>query len=545
MKAEQLNNTIRRVRRHARWVWWAAMILGTAGVAALGLLAAIGLDSFFILPPAIRLLLLVAVGGGLAWFWRRCWRIRPSKSLEEIALLIEKRYPKLDNVLINSLQLAEHSPWGSETIVAAVTDSAGKAIRGVRPKSAVQKRFLIWAAASALIGVVVFAGFVKFNTTSLTKRLNRVLLPFADNTLTRILDVKPGDADVLMYSDATITAAIGGRVPSQGRLVCTLADNRQITIPMYAQSKDLPDRLTATVEGLEQSLRYRVFAGDDRSGYYELGVHRRPRVRKIVQTIRPPDYIEADSAEQLGGTVRALAGSNVTLQIHFTQALGQGKLVFDDGREQQLTLKSVASDTTETRDSAGHVEFVVEKTDRYRLDITSVHGFAGEGQTYDIIPLRDHPPQLRFIQPTAETTAEIDAKLTVEIQADDDFAVHELKLLQILPETDVTDPSTQGSKELKSWNFDDRRQRRVVRQTTLSMAELGLSAELPITLQAVAYDHRPGTEPGVSKLIVIRKTQATAELLERAKQLEKVSLAGLIAKQRANKAAGQFWFEAA
>jgi len=543
MKAEQLNNTIRRVRRHARWVWWATTILGTTGVVALGLLAALGLDSFLILPPAIRLMLLVGVGGGLAWFFRRCWRIRPSKSLEEIALLIEKRYPKLDNVLINSLQLVEHSPRDSESIVAAVTDSAGKAIRGVRPQSAVQKHFLIWAAASALIGVVVFAGFVKFNTTSLTKRLNRVLLPFADNTLTRIFDVKPGDADVLMHSDATITAAIGGRVPSQGRLVCTLADNRQITIPMYAQSKDLPDRLTATVEGLEQSLRYHVLAGDDRSEYYELRVHRRPRVRKIVQTIRPPDYIEADSAEQLGGTVRALAGSNVKLQVHFTQALGQGKLVFDDGHEQQLRLETGASNTTERRASAGHAEFVVEKAGRYKLDITSVHGFAGERQTYDIIPLRDHPPQVKFIQPTAETTAEIDAKLAVEIQADDDSAVRELKLLQILQGTDAEHPNAQGSKELKSWKFDDRRQRRVVRQITLSMAELGLSAELPITLQAVAYDHRPGGEPGVSELIVIDKTQATVELLETTKQVEKVSLAALIAKQRANITAGEAMLE--
>ena len=543
MTTEQLNDMIGRVRQHARWVWWATTILGAAGVVVLGLLAALGLDSFLILPPAIRLILLVGVGGGLAWFFQRCWRIRPSKSLEEIALLIEKRYPELDNVLINSLQLAQHNPRGSETIVAAVTDSAGKAIRAVRSKSAVQKRFLAWAAASALIGLVVLAGLVKFNTTSLTKRLNRVLLPFADNTLTRIIDVKPGDANVLMHSDTTITATIGGRVPSQGRLVCTLADNRQITIPMYAQSKDLPDRLTATVEGLEQSLRYRVLTGDDRSQYYELRAHRRPRVQKIIQTIRPPNYIEADSAEQFGGTVRALTGSNVKLQVHFTQALGQGTLVFDDGHEQQLRLKTRASNTTERRASFGYAEFVVERAGRYKLDITSAHGFAGEGQTYDIIQLRDHPPQVRFIQPTAETTAEIDAKLTVEIQADDDFAVRELKLLQILSETYVTDPSTQGSKELKSWKLDDHRQRRVIRQITLSMAELGLSAELPITLQAFAYDHRPGAEPGVSELIVIRKTQATAELLERAKQMEKVSLAALIAKQRANIAAGEAMLE--
>ena len=539
MKTDQLNHTIGRVRLHARWVWWATTILGTAGIAALGLLVALGLDRWLILPPTIRVVLLIGLAGGLIWFGRRCRALRPSTSLEETALLIEKQYPELDNVLINSLQLSQDSPHGSEPIVAAVADSAGKAITGLRPKSAVHKRILIWATVAAVTGGVTFAGGVKLYRTGLAQGLNRVLLPFGDNTLTQIRNVSPGDADVLARSETTITATVAGRVPSEGRLICTVAGKRQITIPMHPQSGDLPDRLTATIPSVAESLRYRVVAGDDRSEVFALRVHERPKVRKIVQTIAPPDYIEADPVEQTGGTVRALAGSKVTLQVHVTEDLRHGNLVFDDGGERPLTLEPADPMLSDGQGSAGHVEFVVERAGRYTLDITSVHGFAGEREMYDMIPLTDHPPQVRFMSPAADTATEVDAKLAVEIRADDDFAVREVKLLKI-PQTAYVEPSdAQEPAEIASWKFDDRRQQKVVCQKVLSVAELGLSDECPILLKVLAYDYRPEGVPGVAELTLTLKSDAIAESLEMPERAERVSLAALIAKQRANIAAGK------
>ena len=539
MQVRPLVEALRSVRQYAVGIWWLTTVLAVLAVVAGGLFNALLLDAQLVLPAAIRLVLLLGLIGGLVVLVRWAWRVRPELSTEEAALLVEHRHPDLDNLLINSLQLAQQTPDAAQPIVDAVTDEARQAIRSISPATAVSKRTLSIAAVAAVIGLAGLIIHTSLSGATFGQGINRLLLPFADNTLTRIDEVSPGDVDVLIDDDVTVTAALSGRVLSNAQLLCTLADSRQVTLPMAAPADARPDRLTSTIERVQQNVRYRVIAGDAWSRWYEVRVHRRPAIEQITQTITPPKYVDADPVEQVGGSIRALTGSTVKLRVEASEPVREGWLVLNDGRREPLRIAA-----NESGDQAASSVVVgaltVAKAGSYAVELTSVHGFANEPARYEIAPLADQPPQVTFVQPTESLAVSIDAKVVIEMQATDDQAVRELQLVRIERTGAAAKMPTAEPKVLTNWPAEDRRQMKLTRQTTVAVAELGLGPKKPITLQAVAYDYRPDGQPGTSERITLHLVEVPAPPAALAKsQADKVSLTALIARQRANITAGQ------
>ena len=519
---DRIRAALGAVRRRAVRTWWATAVLAPLGAGGLLLVAAVGIDHLLVLPPLIRLLLLagvVLVGAGLL---RRSLCRHPEVSDQELALLVEQRYPDLDNVLINSLQLIEQtggSRWG---FVDAITDEAERAVRGIKPDEAVDRRGLrisLGAVAAALLLVLALA---LVDTESLGAGLGRVLLPYGDNTLTRILEVDPGDRDVLIHSDVTISARIGRRVPTRARLVCRFADGAQTVLPLTPRSPDLPDVLTTTIGYIERDVVYRVEAGDDHSESFRIRVHRRPAVTRITQTITPPDYIQTDPVERIGGTIEAVPGSMVGLQVHSSMAPQSGRIVFDDERHRPLMFA----------DEVGEAELRVAKRGRYQVELVSAHGFRSEPVSYDILPLHDRVPDVEIVEPAGDLATPIDTVLRVSIAAEDDFALREIVLVRLRPDQEGDD----GEVIVERWSLQTRDQSKLTREATLRVAELGLDEKTPVTLQALAYDWRPDAPPGRSNVLTLRLPGPAplAETTDTNASKHGPALADLIARQRLN-----------
>lgn len=540
-KVRQLRELLDGVRAHASRVWWSTTILGAIGSLVILLVLAVFLDQILGgLPAAIRtVLLLIVIAGPAIVIWRAL-KSKPGGSSEELALLVERRYPSLDNVLINTLQLSRAETRygagiGSEELIASVAEDAGAAIHSIKPSQAIPKRMLTVAGGAAGVGGLIFLAYAALNGDALKNGIARVFAPLGDNTLTHIREVSPGDADVLVNSPVEVITRIEGRVPTQARLVCVLADGRKLTVPMLANPA-VPDRLTGRLDRVESDTTYYIIAGDDTSERFALRAHQKPTVQQITQTITPPDYIEAAPTEAVSGSIQALPGSKVALKIQSNEPLKSGGLVLGDGKELPLALEKVPGSN---RSISGAASITVTRGEQYTVNLTSLFGFAGEPSSYDISVLEDQLPRVEITRPVGELSVQIDDKVAVEARASDDFGLKELRLVKLDPAGSGSKETTTGSpRVLGAWASATRKEAKATLGVTVNVAELGLTEQTPIMVQAVAIDHRPDAPPAMSGILTIRLRPSGLDGTRgESEKIARISLAALIAKQKANLAA--------
>ena len=531
VRIDPLLEVIAAVRRHARWVWMATAVLGLIGSLAGLLVAALLLDHYLVLPAVLRVILLLTVVAVPVLVVRRLWRDRPERSPQEIALQIEKRFTDLDNRLINSLQLVEADQHNNQELVAAIADEAQQAVARVRPASAVPKRTLFVVLLITLIAGVMLTSHATAHRASIGAGLSRVLLPLADNTLTRIVSVAPGDADVLMNADVGFAIRLEGRTVTQADLEIELADGTQITLPMTAESDTHPERLSTTFERIESDARYRIIAGDARTRRYEIRVHQPPTVQRITHTITPPAYLNDEPVEQVGGTIQAIKGSQVELIVHASQPLQAARLAFDDGEQIELSL----SESRSGPGAIGQTVLAVNTPRRYALQLTNVYGFKNDPVSFDILPIVDQPPTVTFLQPAGDISADIDVRLPLELQATDDHALREVHLVQLKDSDGATDDAaSEKTTTLHTWPITNHEDRATLTHDGIDLAECGLSPEQPVRLRILAYDHQPNGPSGVSSILTIRFNDPADSTAQSNASATSVSLNRLIARQRAN-----------
>ncbi|MCE9589709.1 MAG: hypothetical protein K8S99_04205 [Planctomycetes bacterium] len=538
---ERLIRVLRAVQTHARRVWLATVLLSTLGAFAAAITIALLMDHYWGLPGAVRLLMLCVVLAAPVIAFRRAFARKPAKTPEEIALLIEERYPELDNGLINSLQLAGSDHPGAESIVAAVTQEAGAALGSIHASKAVPTRDLSLATTIAAGSLAVFTVFALISGHGLRTGLARMLLPLGDTSLTRIEKVLPGNADVLLNSPVQVIATVTRRIPTQAQLVVFHPDGRRDKVAMLAPALATPGRFTAAIDRVEEDLEYQVIAGDAASARFTLNARHRPTIRKITQTVTPPDYLQGTPTQQTGGNIAAVAGSRVDIRFETAEPVREARVIVAEGKPNIVKIEPISQGGVVA--SAVMTRLTVAKAETYHIQLVSEQGFENEPAVYDIAPIEDRTPQveLGMAQPggsktavTSEIEVDLDAKLTLALTASDDHAMREMRLERVTGgDGAIGTPAT-----LQAWPVENKQTLRLTRNATVNVAELGLTAKSPLTIRAAAWDHRPDSPPGTSPTLTIRLRSTSSEREATPAAVSRVSLASLITKQRTNIAAG-------
>ncbi|QNN23236.1 hypothetical protein HED60_13460 [Planctomycetales bacterium ZRK34] len=531
------------VQRSAQSIWVTTGLMMCIGAVVLGIAAAVMLDQYLVLPMAMRLLLLAAVIGSTVMLVRWCLRQKPGYDVDDSAQLVESAYPELNNLLINALQLGREpsDDPNVQRMIEAVQSEAQNTAGRLNPKQAVSRHHLHIAAGVFAAGIIIFVGQWALFGNALNKSLGRILMPLADNTYTQIMNITPGDQDVRIDTDVTIVAEVGGRVPSQATLRCLLANGERIDVPMTPRSAQAPDQLSAVVNQIRQSMTYRIEAGDDVSSVYELRVHEAPAVQKITQKITPPAYLGNQPIEQVGGAVTATTGSTVHLDIITTQPLKEAWLTIDDQQRQSLPVSAGPTDPDGHPLGQTTAQLKVEKPARYSLQLVSEQGLESEPMAYDVIPVADQAPQVSFVDPTGELTAEINATVQVQFQAIDDHALSKIELVRITAEDQDKPEADRKPVVIGSWTVDGSGDAtRSLKQAMVRVAELSPTADRPGMLRVAAYDRRPEGQPGWSQPLLINLPKIDEEAPAAVAAARKaIDLTKLIEDQRLNLAAAQ------
>ena len=169
----------------------------------------------------------------------------------------------------------------------------------------------------------------------------------------------------------------------------------------------------------------------------------------------------------------------VDLRVVSSEPFSEAKLVVDDGVSRPL---SRAGSEPDEGNTAGSARIAVEQSGRYQIELTSDMGFAGEPVSYDISALEDQAPQVSFAQPAADLAVDIDARVVVQVEASDDYALRELRLVPVGPD-DVA-ASQAEPKPIKVWTVKGTAEGRA--EGTVTIGDAGASLAERRALEQIA-----------------------------------------------------------
>ena len=267
--------------------------------------------------------ILLALVGGTLWLVRGALRLRFTP--EAVAATVEKTFPKLDNHLINYLQLArnpEGDPFKAAYLRAGVPEWQNLDFRKMRDEKAHRRSRLMLTVAAVLLLLPALI-FGQAWAVAVWRTVN----PFSTvepPSLTKILDVQPGKSTVLQGEPLILSCTVRGFEGHEVRVEVELADHQKSQYSLGRIHGGDQQEFSYRVPKVTTGLRYRFRAGDaPNSAWYTIATRPPPAFTAISLTIVPPAYtklpphtVNARDGRlnvPMGSELRAAVASNTAL----------------------------------------------------------------------------------------------------------------------------------------------------------------------------------------------------------------------------------------
>ena len=411
-----IRRILERVRR--RWrtlrLFQASVRVALAGsaVVALALIAAQWTGRAPLALVFVAVLALALLSAVAAWGF---FPLRHAPDDARVARYIEEQTPDLDDRLASAVDAALGKQGPTSLAEPMLKDAAGR-LGAVDLDTIVSRRALrhagvAAAAAMALLLALVFAA--REPASRVVDAASIALFPSRVS-----LEVTPGDARIKAGSPFVIQARlVGNRAPVIVRVETAVPDGWNAT-EMVAQG----DGFLLDLPSVSSSFQYRVVAGAVRSPEYEVSAIRPPRVERIdVEYAYPAALGLKPRVEEDGGDIYAPAGTDVKIRIHLDRAAATGQLAMGSGESLALTSEEPQTFAASMR---------LDADNSYRVTLADADGFSSPGDTeYFIRMLDDRPPEVRIIEPAADTSVTLLEEVDIAAAADDDFGISNFELV--------------------------------------------------------------------------------------------------------------------
>jgi len=506
----------------ARQKWWLFTLLSSTVLAvcvSFGLFLLFMLGDAFLKLPQLALLTMfavwLAVSAALVTVVSRRL-LRRQRNLMATARRVESEHPELGSNLINLVQLAEDTRGEGGGFRLAAVDRAAAEIGRTRFDDAPgrlsrRRRFLhcmqtprdLLETVAVLALLVVLAAFCRWQVPNLGSAATRLLMPwrFVPSVgVVEIVEVTPGDTDVLIGSSLEISAAINNPngTPYKAVLFVGPEAEKETALPMAAGPRHR--RYTLTLPSVVEPLSYRLEIGDSQSGIYRVSVRRKPAVEQMQITLHYPAYLNRDDEAfaQQHGDLEAPQYTQAELHIRPSVPIAKGHI--QSGNRQYIG---------QTRQNGELL--VVENMPLFESTTYTVHLFDDAGYT-DPDPrinrvrvLPDRPPAVQLLKPPRHASAAPGDDVPVMIRAGDDHGLGRLALEMIIrragpqpgwPVEEVIDPHRGATPVVvRQWN-DSHGGTTAVRRDDLRLGHQRVGAGQVVLLRAVASDRRVFRELG-------------------------------------------------
>ena len=367
----------------------------------------------------------VAGTGSVAWF-ALIKPLRRKISLSDVALLIERNHPELEERLSTVVELAEEGRDGevwSKELVNEITKSAITDAAKVSPKKEFTSRTIKPRFIAAVAAVFVLLGLFAAFPTATARLVARALVPSAevDNIYASSLKVAPGDQVVLAGSPFKVSLAVDGGFPSKAFVRTSVNGKREAVERMVRVTEEEakgPVFYEFDYPSVSESFTYRVNCGSALTKAYNVTVVPTPNFKDRKIRIEHPSYTGRSPTEYTNSAqVVAVAGSHVVISFKKPRADITGYIKIPT--DQTIQAEPVGED------GLSFAFDVNQGTDgMWSAMAQDSYGFSNQVVSSAITVVKDTPPTVELTVPEmSEIKLPRSGVLPVEFKAKDDFKV--------------------------------------------------------------------------------------------------------------------------
>ena len=352
----------------------------------------------------------IAVGLGLALPLYALNRRRAARRLEAA-------FPQFQQRLVTFVD--RDSPK-SEPFIELLADDTLDLARKAGPDLLVPDRKLLafLAAGVSCVGVLLWMivagpGFLGYGAARLWAGSPRDAAAFYD------IRINPGDASVRRNARETITAQLVGFESPQARLFARYQSTSKWEEATMQPQTEGPG-FQFVFAALPEDVEYYVEAGLVRSRHFNIRVLDLPSIKQIRVTYHYPAWTGLpDVAEECGGDLRAVEGTEAELSILTDKPLRGGALVPDN--QQQIALAGREGNLYQ-----GTIR--IEKDGQYHVAALDQGQFVRLSDDFFIEADKINPPQVSISRPGGDYRASPIEEVTVSVTAHDDYGLKDVSL---------------------------------------------------------------------------------------------------------------------
>ena len=179
----------------------------------------------------------------------------------------------------------------------------------------------------------------------------------------------------------------------------------------------------ASLNSQTEPFSYRVQCNDAATRYYHFKPAQRPTVRSFQKQYTFPGYtlLKPKTEQSQDGHLKAVAGTQVFLEIKADQPIVGGQILFDDaGNSGDLTLRPDSRDRTKAT-----AAFELKQNGHYQLQLTAADtGFQSRTDLlYEIQADPDLPPDISLELPSKDIIVPITERVAVAGRVSDDYLI--------------------------------------------------------------------------------------------------------------------------
>lgn len=437
---------VRRKQHRTALAFGAITFLWLTSSAAMLALVAEGLLMLDVVPRTLVVLVVALVTAGALLRYvlppaLRALGILRSASNETLAVAVGRRFPRINDHMVNILQLfreRERSGYYSPELIDAAFADARAEMDRLDFTSAVETHCVRKAA--RLLGAAMGAAVVLFALFPATFSASAYRLVHFNETFLPLQPfhfiVEPGSKEVIKGESVPVTIRVAGE--QQQRITLSSRPLGQVAYEETPLDMLADGTFRHEFPQLKISTTYRVRSADIASEEFTLTVIDRPLVRMLRVGLTFPAYTRL-AQRQLDdnvGDIVALKGTQLTFEVESNKDLHEARLMFSDGQKLPLDV---------SRSRATGV-LVLAKDRTYHIQLIDSDGIANvEPIEYSMKVIPDAYPQVSVLMPGEDVDIAENTHLPMLFKIADDYGFTSLRLAHRLVQSRYERPAAEYS----------------------------------------------------------------------------------------------------